>query len=95
MVDQPVPVPRSNFRLQKFDLVILKLDDGTRPQINQMVVVFFGTFLVARAAIAEIVALQYPGLFEQADRPIDGGDRDSRIEFCRPLMDRLNIGMVG
>ena len=45
-----------------------------------VVVVLVGDRLVARAAVAELVPLKDPGFLEQPDRPVDGGDRNSRID---------------
>ena len=43
--------------LQAFDLVVLKLDDPARRDIDQVVVMIFRHLFVARAAVAEIMPL--------------------------------------
>ena len=50
--------------------------------------------LVARAAIAEVVALDDAGLFEQPHGAIDGGDRDVRIDGVGAAIELFHIGMV-
>jgi hypothetical protein len=42
--------------------------------------------LVAGSAVAEVVAGYDPGLLEQPDRPVDGGDGDVRVDGVRPAM---------
>ena len=59
-----------------------------------MVVVGIGYLLIARAAVAEIVALEDVGLLEQAHGAIDRGDGDMRIDGDRALVKLLDIGMV-
>ncbi len=53
-----------------------------------------GRLLVAGAAVAEIVALDDPRLLEQPHRPVDGGDRDVRVQGMGPAVELLDIGMV-
>src|SRR5690606_36682845 len=50
--------------------------------------------LVARAPVAEIVALEDVGFLEQAYRAVDGRDADVRIDRHRPLIHALDIGMI-
>ena len=64
--------------LQHFELLVDELDDIAGFDIDQMIVVRFRRGFVARAAVAELVALEDAGFLEQADRAVDGGDRDIR-----------------
>ena len=59
-----------------------------------MIMMFVGSRFVAGAAVAEIMALQYAGLFEEADGAIDGCDRDAAVDRCGAFMQGLDIGMV-
>ncbi|PAV69882.1 hypothetical protein WR25_20545 [Diploscapter pachys] len=49
---------------------------------------------VARAAVAEIVAIQDAGLFEQAHGAINGGDRNARVDQRGALIHLFDVGMV-
>ena len=51
-----------------------------------MIVVSLGCRLVARAAVAELVPFEDSRLLEQADRAIDGRDRDVGVDRRRPLV---------
>src|SRR3546814_7793500 len=62
--------------------------------INQMVVMRLRRRFIARAAVAEIVAVEDARLFEQADGAIDGGDGDAAVERRGAFIERLDIGMI-
>ena len=62
--------------------------------VDQMIVMRVRRRLIARAAVAELVALEDPSLLEQADRPVHGGNRDFRIDRRGALVKRLDVGMV-
>ncbi len=59
-----------------------------------MIVVGFGGRFIARTAVAELVTLQDARLLEQADRAIDGRDRDVGIDRRGARMERFDVGMV-
>ena len=94
MADEPVAELLGHLALQRLDLLVLELDHLARLDIDQMIVVRIGHLLIARAAVAEIVALEDVGLLEQAHRAIDRGDGDMRIDGGRALMKLLDIRMV-
>src|SRR3546814_1151816 len=48
--------------------------------VDQVIVVRFGRGLVARTAVAEIMAIEDAGLLEQPHRALDGRDRNPRID---------------
>jgi hypothetical protein len=58
MAHEPEAKPFGHLILQTFDLVIAKLYNFSRLDVDEMVVVGFGHFFIARPAVAEIVALQ-------------------------------------
>ena len=64
--------------LQRLELLVDELDDVAGLDVDQMVVVGLRRRFVARAAVAEIVALEDARFLEQADGAVDGGDRDVR-----------------
>ena len=66
--------------------------DGT--PIDQMVVMRFGNFLIARPAIAEIVAFQNAGVLEQLDGAIDSGDGNMGVDRRRAPIQFLGVGMI-
>ncbi len=80
--------------LQLFDLFVAKLDDATRLHVDQMIVVITGHLLIARPAVAEIVASEDVGLLEQANGPIDRRDADLRIDLNGAAVDALDIWVI-
>ena len=80
--------------MQSLQLGVDEFDHLAAFDVDQVVVVRFGRGLVTRAAIAEIVPVQHARLFEQADRAIDGRDRDARIDLRGAFMQLLDIGVV-
>ena len=77
MVDQAEAELLGDPLLQRLQLVVDELDDVAGLDVDQMVVMAFRRGLVARAAVAEIVALEDARFLEQADGAVDGGDRDA------------------
>src|SRR3974390_3693609 len=59
-----------------------------------MVVVRFAAGLVARAALAEIVALDDARVLEQPHRAVDGGDGNAVVDFGAAAVQFLDIRMV-
>src|SRR5690348_11064385 len=60
-----------------------------------MVVMLGRRLFIARAAVAEIVALEDAGLLEQAHGAVDGGDRDLWIDRGGALVHRFDVRMIG
>ena len=81
--------------LQLLDLLVAKFDDAAALQVDQVIVMVARHFLIARTAIAEIVAGKDIGLFKQPHGTIDRGDADPRIDRGGAAVDLLDIGMVG
>ncbi len=73
----------------------MEFDHAARLHVDKVVMMGFGDFLVARAAVAEIVALQDAGILEQLHGAIDGGDGDMRIDDRGPAVKLLRVGMIG
>ena len=80
VVDETKTQPFGNLLLQRFKFGIDKLDHLAGFDIDQMIMMGFGRGFIARTAIAEIMAIEDPGLFEKADGAIDGRDRNTRID---------------
>jgi hypothetical protein len=64
MADQLVAMLARHFPLQTFDFFVVEFDHRAAFDVDQVVVMLFGCFFVARAAVAEIEARQDIGLFE-------------------------------
>lgn len=94
MVNQPVAQLLGNLALERLQFRVDEFNDFARFNIYQMIVVSLGRGLIARAAIAEIMTLKDPGLFEQAHGAIDRGDRDSRIYRDRAFVQFFDIRVV-
>ena len=80
MVDQLVAELAGDLALQPLDLFGLELDDFAAAQVDQMIVMRLGDLLVARAALAKIMARDDAGILEQLDGAIDGRDRDVLVD---------------
>src|SRR3546814_13340498 len=78
VVDEPVSEPLGDHLLQRFEFGIDEFDDLARLDVDQMVVMLLGCRLIARAAVAEIVAVENPRLFEQAYDAVNGGRSEER-----------------
>jgi hypothetical protein len=68
VIDQAIAKALGDHLLDSLDLLIAKLDDRTRADIDQVVVVFVGDEFEAGATVLEIVLGDEPGLFEQVER---------------------------
>ena len=62
------------FVLEPLNIVVAELRDLPRTHIDQVVVVGGRGFFIARAAIAEFMAFDDPGIFEKPHGPIDRGN---------------------
>ena len=94
MTDQPISGLFRDPALQILDLVVVEFHNLAALDIDQMIVVFFGRFLIARAAIAEVVLGENTGFLEKPHRPIDGGDGNVGIDRGRAAMHGLDVGMI-
>ncbi|MEY9605191.1 hypothetical protein ABIF74_009883 [Bradyrhizobium japonicum] len=63
-------------------------------QIDEMVVMAVAHRLVARAALAEIMALDDAGILEQLDGAIHGRDRDLVVDGDAAPVQFLDVGVV-
>ena len=95
VIDQLVAEPRRHLALQRLDLFVAELDHAAGLQVDEMIVMLARHFLVARAAVAEIVPLEDVRLLEQAHGAIDGGDADLGIDLAGAAIHALDIGMIG
>ncbi len=84
----------SNLPLQGFKLGIDKFDHLAGFNIDQMVMMCLGCRLIARTTVAEIVAIEDSGLFEETDGPIDSGNRNSGVDCGGAHMECFDIRMV-
>src|SRR5262249_38117610 len=64
MIAQPRTEAPRDVGLRAFDVFRLKLDQLARAQIDEMVVMAVGHLFVARAPVAELVALDDAGILE-------------------------------
>ncbi len=94
MADQLVAQLGGDTLLQLFDLLVGELDHAAGLDIDQMVVVIVLGLFIARAAIAEIVALQDARLFEEAHGAVDGGEGNAGIDLGGALMQQLDVRMI-
>ena len=83
-----------NFPLQFFDGLVAKFQHSTRLNVDQVVMVAFASFFVARAAVAKIEAFQDSGFFKQTDRAIDGGDADFGVYLDRTPINLFDIRVI-
>jgi len=81
--------------LQLLDILIAEFDHAAGRHVDQVIVMGFRHFFIARAAVAEVMALQDAGILEQLDGAIDGGDGNMRVDRRGAAVQFLRIGMVG
>jgi hypothetical protein len=86
VIDEFVAEFLGDLPLQLFDLVVLEFDDAARLDIDQVIVMSFLRFLIARSAVAKVMPFQNARLLEQSNRAIDRRDRDMRIDGDSPPM---------
>src|SRR4051812_2778473 len=75
MVDEAEAELFGDALLERLELVVGELDDVSGLDVDQMIVVGLRRRFVARAAVAEFVPFEDPGLLEQPDRAVDGCNR--------------------
>ena len=93
MIDQLIAQFLGHAPLQLFDLFIDEFDHTAGRKIDQMIVMVVD-FLITRAAVTEIVALQDASVFEQFNGAIDGSDGDIGIDRNGAAVKLLGIGMI-
>ena len=94
MVDEAEAELLGDPLLQRFEFFVDELDDAAGFDIDQMVVMSVRRGFVARTAVAELVAFEDARFLEQANGPVDGRDRDLRVDGGGALMQRLDVGMI-
>lgn len=94
MIDQTIAELLSDLALKALYFLVLKLNHFAAAHIDQVIVVFFGRFLVPRAAMTEIMTLQHVGLLEQTNGTVDRCQADSGVDLNRSLIDGVGIRMV-
>ena len=94
MVNQTVAELFGNLALECLQFRIDEFDDFACLNVDQMIVVSLGRGFITGAAIAEIVAIEDPGLFEQPHGTIDRGNRNPGVNCDRALMQFLDVGVV-
>ena len=78
--------PFRDLFLKKFDLGVLKFQNPTISNIDEMIVVLLRNLFVPCTPITEIVTIENICFFEQSYRPVDRRNRYLGIEFARPLV---------
>src|SRR5215471_3937885 len=94
MADQAKTEVARHALLQLLDLLVGKLDDFTRLDVDQVVVMAKPCRLVAGAPVTEIVALENACPFKQTHRAVDRGKRDARIPRGGATVNLFNIWMI-
>ncbi len=94
MINEPIAELFGDLALELFQLFIDKFDDLAGLDIDQVIMMFIGSRFIPRTAIAKIMALKNTGFLEQADCPVNRGDRDPTVHSRGPFMQGLNVGMI-
>src|SRR5688572_7689306 len=94
MADEAIAKLTGDELLELFDLLIAKFNDPAAGQIDEMIMVLGGRFLITGAAL-EGMAFENSHVLEQANRPIDSGQRDSAVEGGSAPVQLLDIRVVG
>src|SRR3546814_4073766 len=78
VIDEAEAQPLGDLLLELLKLGIDEFEHLAGLDVDQVIVVRFGRGLVARMAVAEIMAIEDAGLLEQPHRAVDGRDREDR-----------------
>ena len=89
MADETKTEAAGNLFLQALDLFAPELDDTARMHVDQMIVVLAGDFLVAPATSAESMLLKNTLFLEQAERAVDGRQRDALVDLSRATVRKV------
>src|SRR3546814_14480562 len=82
VIDEAEAQPLGDLLLELLKLGIDEFEHLAGLDVDQVIVVRFGRGLVARTAVAEIMAIEDAGLLEQPHRAVDGRDQIGRAS-CR------------
>lgn len=93
MIDKLVAQLLGNPRLKFLDVFVHELNNFAACYIDQVIMVI-ADFFVTRTAIAKIVALQNPSIFEKLDRSVDRRDGDFGIDRNRAAVQFLGVRVV-
>jgi len=80
--------------LQRLEFFVDEFDNGTRLDVDQVIVMLVGCRFVTGATVSEFVPRKNPGFFEQANGAVDGCDRNFRIDRGGALVQCLDVGMI-
>jgi hypothetical protein len=94
VIDEAEAEALGDCRLDGFEVGVVEFDHVAGFDVDQMVVMLVGRRLVARAAVAEVVAFEDSGLFEEADRAVDRGDGDALVDGGGATVQFFDIGVV-
>src|SRR6187551_3816934 len=81
VIDELVAELAGDLALQPLDLLGLEFDHLAATQVDQMIVMRIGNLLIARAALAKIMARDDAGIFKQLYRAIDRRDGDVLVDL--------------
>src|SRR3546814_17371691 len=94
VIDEAEAQPLGDLLLELLKLGIDEFEHLAGLDVDQVIVVRFGRGLVARTAVAEIMAIEDAGLLEQPPPAVDGRDRDARIDRPGAPLTRLAQAMA-
>ena len=80
--------------LKHFKFFVDEFDDAPGLHVDQMIVMRVRGSFVAGPAVAKLMPLEDARFLEQSNRPIDGRNRDLRIDRCGSLVQRLDVWMI-
>ena len=83
-----------DFFLQRFDFFVEKFDHCAAFHVNQMVVMGFLGFFIARATIAKIMPLDHIGFLKQPHGAIDRRNTNAFIDSNGAGVQGFHIRMV-
>src|SRR4051812_33211024 len=94
MVDEAVAEPAGDFGLERLDLFRAEFENGAGFEIDQVIVVFAGGLLVARAAVAEIEPFDDASGLEKLHVPINGRQGDPIVDEHGAAVQLDHVGMI-
>ncbi len=76
-------VSAGDFFLESFDILILEFHDLAAGGADQMIVVSLVRHVVILRLRAEVACLGQPYFAKEIQRPVDRGETDMRVFFCK------------
>jgi hypothetical protein len=94
MPDKLIAEAAGDIGLQALDLLAAELNNLAGLHVDEVVMMIRRRHLVAHSPIAKRMALRDADAFEQFERPVDGGQGNTRATLGDAAMEFIHVGMI-